>query len=127
MTTWNAARAALDSKLAALTTAVSWPGKVYTPPTSGPWYKPALLPAGVDTEVGAGVPLRPRGTYQVSVFVPTHGAGGIGNLMGLADAVVAHFDRAGLGAVQCGAPSLGPVLEEPDWLHLPVSIPFVCP
>lgn len=127
MTTWNAARAALDTKLAALSTAVAWPGKPYTPPTSGAWYRPTLIPSGVDSEVGAGTAIRPRGTYQVSVFVPTAGANGTGNLLSMADAVVAHFDRASLGAVHCGVPEIGPVIEEPDWLHLPVSIPFICP
>jgi hypothetical protein len=127
MTTWNAARAALDTKMAALAVTTAWPGRSFTPPTTGNWYKPILIPTGTDTEVGSGAVNRPRGTYQVSIFMPSSGNPCLGPLLSAADAVVAHFDRAALSGVQCGVPTLGPVIQEPDWLHLPVSIPFVCP
>ena len=128
MTTLNAARAALESRLLALPgitpAQIAWPGIVYKPPTSSLWYKPSLIPTQTLSEFGGGT--HPQGAYQVSVFakpgpngtVPLHAAG---------EALVSHFSRVALTAsVHSGVPEIGPVLQEPDWLQLPVTIPFIC-
>lgn len=122
--TFNGIRALLDSRLALLSSSVAWPGVVFTPPDGSIWYKPSLITSGVDSALGATGSTHPYGTYQVSVFAPA--GSGAGALYAAADAVVAHFDRQGLSNVKCGVPTIGPLLEEADWLHLPVSVPFSC-
>lgn len=122
--TWEAARIALDTQfltLSGLNTArVAWPGVPFTQPTTGIWYKISFIPASVAPEMGGAD--HEGGVYQVSVFAAS--GSGIGALARAADAVVALFSRRRLTNVSCGVPTLGPVLEEVDWLHLPVSVPF---
>lgn len=102
---------------------VAWPGVVFTPPIGGLWYKPALLPGTVDYGLGVSADTHPKGNYQVSIFFPP--GAGTSALFAAADAVVANFDRVRLGSLQCGVPKIGPLLQEPDWLHLPVTIPYL--
>lgn len=129
MTTLNAARIALETKLLALpglvASRIAWPGVAYTPPATGLWYKPALIPTGTESAVGVGASTHPQGAYQVSIFgKPADGAPG---LYTAAEALVSHFDRAAVAAtVHTGVPEIGPLLQEADWLQLPVSIPFIC-
>lgn len=119
-----AIRTALDTKLAALgAITVAWPGVPFTPPTSGVWYKPAILPGGVDVAAGVGGSVHQNGDYQVSVFAPS--GAGTAALLTAADALVAHFDRVTLGTtLHTGVPEIGPLLVETDWLQLPVTIPY---
>lgn len=119
-----AIRTALDTKLAALgAITVAWPGVPFTPPTSGVWYKPAILPGGVDVANGVGGSVHQNGDYQISVFAPA-GAGTTA-LHAAADALVAYFDRVTLGTtLHTGVPEIGPLLAEPDWLQLPVTVPY---
>lgn len=124
--THAAIRAALESKLVALgmaPDAVAWPGVVYLPPVGGVWYKPAILPGTVDYGLGVSASTHPKGDFQVSIFAAS--GLGLSALYAAADALVAHFDRALLGSLQCGVPEIGPLLQEPDWLHLPVTIPYL--
>ena len=120
----SAIRAALDMKLAALgAITVAWPGATFTPPDSGLWYKPALLPGGVDVANGVGGSVHQNGDYQISVFAPA--GDGTATLYAAADALVAHFDRVTLGStLHTGVPVIGPLLQEPDWIHLPVTVPY---
>lgn len=124
--TWDATRATLDAKfltLAGLDTAkVAWPGQAFTPTPGSIWYSIALLPAGTDAALGPTGSKHETGIYQVSIYGPP--GSGSGDLFRAADAVVALFDRTLGSGVQCGVPTPGPLLTEPDWLHLPVSIPF---
>ena len=125
--TWNAARALLDAKLVTLsginTARIAWPGVTFVPPAGAAWYKVSFLPTGTDAALGVGASKHEGGIYQVSVFSPD--GSGLGTLLGLADAVVALFDRQLLTNIHTGVPVPAPVLTEPGWLQIPVSIPFV--
>ena len=124
--TWNAIRALLDAKLLTLSgitaAKVCFPGAPFTPP-SGRWWKVDLLPARTDAALGLGGRTYEQGVYQITVFEDP-GAGQPGSIMGAADAVVAHFDRATLSSVQCAIPQPGPLMEEPGRIGIPVSVPF---
>jgi hypothetical protein len=126
---WDAARRVLDTQFLTLPgltplTQVAWTGVPFDPPT-GIWYKPVLLPSTNQPELqGAN---HETGIYQVSIFVPINT--GPGALLQAADALVALFARkvlTGAATVSCGVPTPGPVIHDPQWTHLPVSIPFVC-
>jgi len=121
---WDAARAALDTQMATLAGAtIAWPGRVFTPPAASTWHKVSFIPATVESALTASGDKHEKGIYQVSVFAPP--GSGIGGITRAVDAVVALFDRKTLGPVGCGVPVPGPLIEEADWLHQPVSIPFV--
>lgn len=117
-------RAKLDIKLTQFsginTSRIAWPGVPFTPPAGNAWYKVDLIPTGVEPEITG--PAHEKGVYQVSVFAPI--GTGIGALLGLADAVIAHFDRQNLTGVGTGVPVAGPVLTDGAWIYLPVQIPF---
>lgn len=124
---WNAIRSALEARTALLTSyQIAWPGRSFTPPNTGSWIKPTMIPATVDSAMTMVGDTHERGIFQVSIFVAT--GQGEGPLFAAADAISNHFDRvqlAGTGVtVQCGVPTPGPVIQDPDWLHLPVSIDF---
>lgn len=128
---WNAIRAALDTKLAAFATPggylVNWQGLTFQGPNTGSWLEANMIPATVEHALTLSGETHERGIYQVSIFVA---AGvGAGTLFSICDALSAHFDRArltGVGVtVQCDVPVPGPVLQEPDWIHLPLSINFL--
>ena len=128
---WNAVFACLDAKLITLTgitnALIAWPGITFTPPASGLWYKVDCIPATTDYAMGVNGSTHERGGYQVTVYAKP--GAGTGALMAAADALVSLFDRAVLTGttvtVHCGVPVPGPVLQEPDWLGVPVSIPFL--
>ena len=122
---WTSARAALDTRMASLpslgTSKIAWPNVPLAAQTVL-YYAPHFLPATVHPEQhGAD---HESGIYQVSVFVPA--GGGIGTALAQAQAVADHFKRQNLSGISCGVPTLAPPIQEPDWWHVPVSIPFVC-
>lgn len=119
-----AIRTALEKKLNALgAITVAWPGVPFTPPTSGLWYKPAILPGGVDVAGGVGGSVHQNGDFVVSIFSPA--GSGTTALFAAADALGAHFDRVTIGTtLHTGVPEIGPLLAEPDWLQLPVTVPY---
>jgi hypothetical protein len=129
--TWSSARVLLDTKLLTLSgivlAKVKFPGRPWTPPASGPWWKVDFIPAAVDVGAGLGGYTSERGTYQVTVF-DKPGETQPGAIHTAADALVALFDRAALVGtgvtVQCAVPLPGPLLEEPVWIGIPVQIPF---
>lgn len=121
---WTGARASLDTRLSALnigTAKIAWPN-VIIPAQTSLYYAVHFLPATVQPELHGSD--HETGIYQVSVWVP---AGiGIGAALTAAQAVADHFKRQNLSGVSCGVPSVAPPIQEPDWLQVPVSIPFVC-
>ena len=123
--TWTAARAALDTRMQALpslgTSKIAWPNVALAAQTAL-YYAVAFLPATVSPELQGGD--HEQGIYQVSVWAPA--GGGLGAALTAAQAVADHFKRQNLSGVSCGVPTLGPPLQEPDWMHIPVSIPFTC-
>jgi hypothetical protein len=120
---WASARAALDARLLTLTGIVAdriaWPNVAFPAQTTSFW-KVDLLPAGAAPELAGGD--HEFGIYQVSIFAPA--GGGLGPAMVLAQAVVDHFKRQVFSSVSCGVPALAPPLQEPNWVQVPVSIPF---
>lgn len=122
---WTAARAALDTRMASLpslsTSKIAWPN-VALAAQSALYYVVAFLPAQVNPELqGAD---HEEGIYQVSVFAPA--GQGLGSALTQAQAVADHFKRQNLSGISIGVPTLAPPIIEPDWVHVPVSIPFVC-
>lgn len=121
--TWTAASATLDARMSALpslgTSKIAWPNVTLAPQTNL-YYAVAFLPVGVSPELG-GV-AHEEGIYQVSVFAPA--GQGMGAALTAAQAVSDHFKRYRSGSVSCGVPTLEAPLQEPNWLQIPVSIPF---
>lgn len=124
--TWQTARASLDAKLTTLaginTAQIAWPNVAFTPTPGTLWYKVSFIPTTVAPEIGSGN-VHEKGVYQVSVFAPS--GVGMGAGLTVADNLVALFNRVTLtGGVHCGVPVLGSPLQEPDWIHIPVQVPF---
>ena len=123
---WPAARAALDARMAALpslgASKIAWPNVALATQTAL-YYVVAFLPATVNPPLSGGND-HEQGIYQVSVFAPA--GAGLGPALVQAQAVADHFNRQNLSGISCGVPTLAPALIEPDWVHIPVSIPFIC-
>lgn len=119
---WTLASMNLDARMTAMPSPVgviSWPNEE-TPTQPVPYYAVHFLPATVEPELSGAD--HEKGTYQVSVFIPA--TLGIGPALVAAQAVVDWFKRQNLGGVSCGVPTLTTPIQEPDWWHVPVSIPF---
>jgi hypothetical protein len=120
---------ALNAALEALALGVdiAWPGLDYEPNPAAAFLVPALLPSTTDAvSIGIAGTDRYQGIYQVSVYTPLKG--GEGAARALASTIADAF-RKGLFSlnghdVRCGVPHAGPVLTGPDWIHLPLSIPY---
>ena len=125
---WNAIRAALETKLAAFPGGyqIAWTNKPF-PPTTSTWLRPTVIPAAVDAAMTMTGDTHERGIFQVSIFAPPNT--GAGTLFTVLDALSTYLDRARLAGtgvtVQLDVPVPGPLIEEPDWLHLPLSINFL--
>ena len=123
---WTTARTVLDARMDTLpslgTSQIEWPNEPFDAQTAL-YYRVSFLPTTVNPPLYGGAD-HEQGIYQVSVFAPT--GGGLGPALEAAQAVADHFKRQNLSGVYCGVPKLGPPLQEPGWLHLPVSIPFLC-
>lgn len=120
--TWTAARAALDGRMATLsigTAKIAWPNMPLAAQTAL-YYQVDFLPATVAPEIGG--PAHESGIYQVTVCAPA--GAGLGDALTKAQSVSDHFNRQRLGSISTGVPTLGPPLQEPNWLRIPVSIPF---
>lgn len=128
---WNAIANALDAKLKTLPGyyPIHWPGMAFDPAKNGGslYLRPTMIPARVDAAMARSGDTHEVGIYQVSVFAAA--GQGEGTLRAAVDALSDHFDRAQLAGtgvtVQCSVPEPGPLLEEPNWLHRPVSIDFL--
>lgn len=120
--TWTVARATLDGRMATLsigTAKIAWPNMPLAAQTAL-YYQVDFLPATVAPEIGG--PAHEGGIYQVTVCAPA--GAGLGDALTKAQAVSDHFNRQRLGSIFTGVPTLGPPLQEPNWLRIPVSIPF---
>lgn len=127
MSSWDAARALLDARLLTLAgidpTKIHWPNRGFTKPTSGGFWKVNFIPSAVDPEFSGSA--HEKGIYQVSRFEPT--GTDFGPVTQAIDSICALFDRVSLGTapkVFCGVPIPGPYIQEANYIHLPVSIPF---
>lgn len=106
-------------------TACAWPNRPFEPGSEGFW-KADLIPSGVDSALGADGADHERGIFQVTRYEPAS-VGATPALVSV-DAMAAHFSRrvlTGTGvSVACGVPDLGPPIQEPSWVSLPLSISF---
>ena len=133
MSRWNLCRALLDARMGLLpgvtAALISWPNRAFDKPAGQVWYKVDFLPQDVDAASGLGGDTHEKGTYQVSVYAPANDPKGLTPGLTAADAVTAHFDRKQLTGsgltLQCDVPIPSPMVQEPDWIQIPVSIRFV--
>lgn len=130
-TTFTDLRAALHAQLQTLADipAVAWPNRAFNPDITAIWLRPRLLMAR-SRAAGVGIDAMnyQQGIFQVSIFAPKDN--GDGSVLALANSLIQLFKRGTLlsygsvSTVMMLPGYIGPMLEEPDWFHLPVSLPF---
>lgn len=129
---YSAIHSAFVTKLQAFTglPSVAWENVPFTPATGTPYLKPALLPGEpTQAEIGTSGANRHTGIYQISIYYPT--GLGVSGLNTLRDGLINHFKRgtvltySGISVtIQKAFP--GPVLQETNWQHLPITMQFRC-
>lgn len=108
---------------------VAYPGAAFTPTEGQPYVRLTFVP---NTPVQSAIsfdaePIR-LGLLQVSVFWPA-GQGVIG-AMDLAGLIRLHFkrgtkiDESGVLVWIINEPEIAAPIQEPTWLHVPVTIPW---
>jgi len=109
---------------------VAWQGVKFTPTTGVAYIRTALLPARtIQASLGSGGDNRHSGFYQVSLFYPENTAST--TIRRVADEVITRFrlgtrlTREGVTARVSSPPWGAPVVIEPGWIQLPVSIPYI--
>jgi hypothetical protein len=122
---------ALNAQLAALVLSpvvpIAWQNKSFTP--SGAYLRPWLLPVRTDALTVSVLGSNDyAGLYQVDVFWPS--GSGLTDPMERASAIAAHFKRGtrisreGITVRIDDPPWPGPALQEPNWIQVPVSVPY---
>lgn len=106
---------------------ISWPNLDFTP--QGAYLRPTLLPARTESMgVSFRAPNDHAGVYQVDVFWPVRE--NYLNAIECASKIIDHFKkgtkmvRSGISVWVDGPPWQSPHLQEPNWFHVPVNIPF---
>jgi hypothetical protein len=125
-------RAAFVTKLQSFPSlpSVAWENVAFTPATGVPYLAPYLLPGEpFQAEIGTAGINRHSGIYQISVFVPT--GGGVAALNTLTGAMCDHFKRGTMltyGGITVTVQKAysAPTMQETDWVHIPVTIQFIC-
>ncbi len=129
---YSAIRSAFVTRLQAFPglPSVAWENVAFTPTTGQPYIRPDLLPAQpTQAEIGTNGVNRYTGMYQISIFAPT--GTGIAAISTLRDGLCDHFKRGtqlayGGVTVTCQKAYPGPVIQETDWQHVPISVQFRC-
>lgn len=106
---------------------VAWENMRFTPVLGSPYVRPTLMPGEpTQAEIGENGCNRHVGVYQISLFFPA--GKGLAAVEALRDGLVDHFKR---GSVLTGSIGVeitkaygGPMLEEPNWIHCPVTIQY---
>jgi len=105
---------------------VSYPGVPFTPP-EGTYLEATFIPnTNVNRFVGHDSTTEHRGILQVSVYAPA--SVGLIPPLGIAGKVVEHFERGAVivdGTLRVrisGRPSVAAPIQEPDRVHIPVSV-----
>ena len=123
---FRAFTAAIDTFVAENPIDLAYPNALYTP-GAGPYLRPWMLPAPTSA-FDYRATNEYRGVMQIDVFWPA-GLGLVAPLE-MAAALIAFFPR---GSQLAGddltvsinePPYLGPALQEPGWIQIPVSIRF---
>ena len=110
---------------------IAWPGRSFNPPTSGAWLRVSFLPGQTTAfAVGHEDSEDHRGLLQVSVFAPADAGQFVA--LGLADRIRAHFRRGtrldtedGIAVRVSSPPYLSPPIDEPNWVQVAVSVPYL--
>lgn len=116
----------LDAFATAQSLAIAYPGTAYEP-TGAAYLRPWFMPATTNP-FDLSDTNEYRGVFQVSVFAPE--GGGVVSAMETASALAAHYQRGttleheGLSFRIIAPPSIGPAIQEPGWLSLPVSVSY---
>lgn len=127
---YSAIRSAFVQKLQAFPTlpSVAWENVAFTPVKGSPYIKPALLPGEPSqAECGEAAQNMHPGVYQISIYAPA--GGGSGEIGTLRDSLLDHFKRGTVlnymgVSVTITRAFPGPVIQETDWQHVPLSIYF---
>lgn len=116
-------------------TNIQRPGVPFTAPTAAPWLRVTWLPASTRGPFLTGTGGEYRGLLQIDVFAPvtpgspaTYGATPATELAGQIAAAFYKdrvLTRSSLSVRILKPASVGRAMEEPGWIQVPVSIPYV--
>lgn len=123
-------RAAFATRLQTLSRLppVAWENVAFTPTAGVAYIRPHLLPGEpVQAEIGTLGQNWHNGIYQISIYAPA--GQGTATISALRDAIIDHFKRGTLLTysditVQVVKAFSGPMLQETDWIHLPLTIRY---
>jgi hypothetical protein len=107
---------------------VAWENVSFTPTTGTTYLRPFLLPGEpVQAELGTAGQNRHSGIYQISIYAPA----GVGTSAAgtLRDNLIDFFKRGTTMTysditVQIQKAFPGPMLQETDWIHIPITIRY---
>ena len=129
---YSAIRSAFTARLLTLPglpAAVAWENTPFTITSGAPYLAPFLLPGEpFQAEIGTAGANRHPGIYQISIYVPA--GTGVSAISALRDSLCDHFKRGTIltyGGIQTTIQKAypGPVLQETDWQHIPITIRFL--
>jgi len=118
----------LDTFAAAQSLSIAKPGIAFTPTSGTAYLRANILPSMTDAITVDGVTNEYRGIFQVSVYHPE--GGGILQPFETAALLTDYFatgtsvEHQGLSFIIQAPPHIGPAIEEPGWIMLPVSIRY---
>jgi hypothetical protein len=128
LTIFQALAARLDEYVAASPIAVAYPNLPFTPVSTLPWLRPWPLPALATAALYRPTGNQYAGIWQVDVFWPV--GQGLPQALAQAGALCgwyargSKFMRGGITVRIEDPPYAGPAMQEPDWLHVPVTIRY---
>jgi hypothetical protein len=106
---------------------VAWENISFTPGVVT-YLKPSLLPGEpFQAELGEAGQNRHSGIYQISIYAPA--GNGVSAINTLRDNLVDFFKRGTLMTysditVQIQKAYSGPILQDTDWIHIPITIRY---
>lgn len=121
-------RGALSVHLSAVAgiPAIAWEGVPYTPVVGTPFCTATLVPSGPElASLGSAPFYRHFGSFEVSLVYPS--GQGTGTIEAMADLIRTAFTietilSQGAQTIRTNKSTRGTIIQEPDWLRLPISI-----
>lgn len=131
MTIHTDIRGAIQTKAATVSgfpASVQYEGRVFDPPKTSTWARITIIPSSERPPVLSGVVML-EGIAQIDIFTPSKGGPGTNSIETLVDSIKTTFTPglripSASGRVQIRYSERGPLIAEPDWLHIPVSIGY---
>jgi len=122
-------KAALETRLKAMpgALATAWENVKFDPPAD-PYQRADLLPATTENPTMGSAMYREIGVFQVTLFYPLDGGGGV--VYAMAEAIRdwfprgASFSSGGITVIISDTGSIGPKYREDDRFVLPVSLRY---